>query len=115
MTQIEKARVTSAGIKSREITTTGGLSTSCSTPVIEAQYLPCADECCYRLGRALRMGWLERDGWGFNFTRSILRHNKRRNWEPSEKQLYAMRRLLDELSEPVNGSLIDADDCHEAA
>ena len=109
----EKARAGDAGA---EVGTTRSVNTtSCSKPVIETQYLPCADECCYRLGRALRMGRLGRDGWGFNFTRSILRHNKRRNWEPSEKQLSAMRRLLGELSEPINGPLIDEDDCHEAA
>ena len=28
-------------------------------PSAETQYRPCADECCYRLGRALRLGRLE--------------------------------------------------------
>ena len=68
---------------------------------------PCADECCYRLGRALREGRLEPNGWGFDFTRSILRHNKRPGWVPTPKQLSAMRQLIAELAEPDTGPLID--------
>ena len=72
----------------------------------KTQYQPCADECVYRLRRALRAGRLGPDSWGFNFTRSILRHSKRRNWEPSDKQLYSMRALVAELAAP-NEDLID--------
>ena len=73
----------------------------------ERQPPPGADECCWRLGRALRMGRISRDDWGFDFTRSILRHSKRRGWIPSPKQLYAMRNLVAELAEPDAGPLID--------
>ena len=73
----------------------------------ERQLQPGADECIYRLGRALRMGRIGRDSWGFDFTRSILRHSKRRGWIPSPKQLYAMRNLVAELTEPDTGPLID--------
>ncbi len=75
----------------------------------KTQFQPCSDECVYRLRRALRAGRLEPDSWGFNFTRSILRHSKRRNWEPSDKQLYSMRTLLIELAAP-NEDLIDGGD-----
>ncbi len=87
-------------------------TTSGSRPSDQTQYLPCADECAYRLGRALRKGRISRDDWGFGFTLSILRHSKRRDWKPSEKQLSAMRRLVAELAEP--DSLIDEAD-HAAA
>ena len=80
-----------------------------SHPTPEKQFVPGIDECCYRLGRELRAGRLEPDSWGFNFTRSILRHSKRRNWEPSDKQLYSMRTLLTELAEP-DEHLIDGGD-----
>jgi hypothetical protein len=70
---------------------------------------PGPDECAYRLGRALRNGVLERGTWGHGFAASILRANKRPGWEPSDKQLYAMRRLLAELSAP-DEALIDGDD-----
>ena len=40
MAHIEKARAGDAGFKSREITTTIGVSTSCITMVSEAQHLP---------------------------------------------------------------------------
>ncbi len=72
-------------------------------------YLPCADECCYRLGRALRAGRLEPDSWGFNFTRSVLKHSKRPAWVPSPKQLSAMRSLVAELAAGAE-SFIDEDD-----
>ncbi len=72
----------------------------------ERQFLPGVDECVFRLGRALRAGRLEPDSWGFNFVRSILRHCKRRGWEPSEKQLDAMRGVLADLAES-DGALID--------
>ena len=68
---------------------------------------PGADECLYRLRRALRKGRIARDSWAFDFTRSLLRHDKRRGWIPSPKQLYAMRRLVAELAEPDAGPLID--------
>ena len=73
---------------------------------------PGADECAYRLGNALRQGRISRDDWGYNFTLSILRHNKRRGWAPSPKQLSAMRALVAELAGP--DSLIDEAD-HAAA
>jgi hypothetical protein len=93
-----------------EVGSTGRIyTTSCITTDGEPQYLPCSDECVWRLGRALRMGRLESGSWGFNFTRSILRHSKRRNWQPSNKQLGAMRCLLAELAEPVE-DLIDGGD-----
>ena len=95
------AKVGSSGRK----TTTSG-----SRPSDETQHLPCADECAYRLGRALRKGRIARDDWGFGFTLSILRHSKRRDWKPSEKQLSALRRLVAELAEPDAGSLIDEAD-----
>ena len=69
---------------------------------------PSADECTYRLGRALRMGRIIRDDWGHSFTLSILRHSKRPGWEPSEKQLTAMQALLAGLSVP--NTLIDEAD-----
>ncbi len=47
------------------------------------------------------------DEWGFNFTRSVLKHSKRPAWVPSPKQLAAMRRLVTELAEPDTGPLID--------
>ena len=77
------------------------------------QYQPCIDECCYRLGRALRAGRLKPGEWGFNFTRSILRQNKRANWQPSERQLSAMQKLLAELAEPDTGPLIDDGGDHD--
>ena len=70
------------------------------------QFQPGVDECVWRLGRALRMGRISRDGWGFGFTLSILKNNKRRGWTPSPKQLSAMRDLVAELAEPTE-ALID--------
>ena len=78
-------------------------------PSAETQYQPCADECCYRLGRALRLGRLEPGTWSFNFVRSVLRHSKRRGWTASPKQLENMRRVLAELAEP-DENLIDGGD-----
>ncbi len=52
----------------------------------EVVYQPCADECCYRLARALRAGRLDPDSWSFNFTRSVLKHSKRTAWVPSPKR-----------------------------
>ena len=72
----------------------------------EVVYQPCSDECCYRLARALRAGRISRDSWAHGFTLSLLRHNKRRSWIPSPKQLRAMRALVAELSEDT-GPLID--------
>ena len=69
-------------------------------------FQPGADECVYRLGRALRAGRISRDDWGFGFTLSLLRHNKRPGWIPSAKQLSAMRDLVAELAEPTE-ALID--------
>ena len=80
----------------------------------KTQYQPCADECVYRLGRALRAGRLEPDSWGFNFVRSVLKHSKRPAWVPSPKQLGAMRRLVTELAEP-DEDLIDGGDDDWAA
>ena len=74
------------------------------------QYQPCIDECCYRLGRALRAGRLEPDSWGFNFTRSILKQNKRRDWMPSERQLSVMQKLVAELAEPDEDLIDDGGD-----
>jgi hypothetical protein len=76
-------------------------------------FQPGADECAWRLGRALRQGRISRDDWGFNFTLSILRHNKRRGWEPSAKQLSVMRQLVAELAEPGEALIDEAD--YEAA
>jgi len=81
----------------------------------ELQFQPCADECIYRLRRALRMGRLEPGSWGFNFTRSILRHSKRRNWEPTPKQLHSMRGLLADLAEPSESLIDDGGDDDRAA
>ena len=64
----------------------------------KTQYQPCADECVYRLGQALRAGRISRDSWSHGFTLSLLRHNKRRGWIPSPKQLKAMRALVAELA-----------------
>ena len=80
----------------------------------EVVYQPCVDECVYRLRRALRRGRFEPDSWGFNFTRSVLRHSKRAAWVASPKQLAAMRGLVAELAEPDTGPLVDDggdDDC----
>ena len=74
------------------------------------QYQPCIDERCYRLGRALRAGRLEPDSWGFNFTRSILKQNKRRDWMPSERQLSVMQKLVAELAEPDEDLIDDGGD-----
>ncbi len=76
----------------------------------ERQLQPGADECCWRLGRALRMGRISRDDWGFDFTRSILRHSKRRGWIPSPKQLYATRNLVAELAERDEALIDDGGD-----
>ena len=73
-------------------------------------YLPCADECVFRLGRALHKGRLEPGTWSFNFVRSVLRHSKRRGWTPSPKQLENMRRVLAELVEPDEDLIDEADD-----
>ena len=90
----------------------GSSTTYSSRPSGQTQYLPCANECAYRLGRALRKGRIARDDWGFGFTLSILGHQKRRGWIPTPKQLATMRRLVAELAEPE--SLIDEAD-HAAA
>ena len=78
----------------------------------ETQTLPGPDECIWRLARALRKGRLE--GWGINFARSILRHNRRRGWMPTPKQLASMRNLVAKLVEP-NEALIDGGDNDWAA
>ena len=77
-----------------------------SHPTPEKQFAPGPDECCYRLGRALKAGRIEPGSWGFDFIRSILRHNKRPGWVPTPKQLYNIRRLVAELTEPAD-DLID--------
>ena len=80
----------------------------------ENQFQPGSDECVWRLGNALRAGRIDRDSWAFGFTLSLLRHNKRRSWKPSAKQLHAMRNLVVELATP-DAPLIDEDDSDEAA
>ena len=75
-------------------------------------YQPCSDECIFRLHNALRAGRISRDSWGHGFTRSLLRHNKRRGWIPSPKQLRAMRKLVAELAAP-NEDLIDDGGDHD--
>ncbi len=79
----------------------------------ERQFQPCADECLYRLRRALRTGRIEPYSWGFNFTRSVLKHSKRPAWVPSPKQLAAMRSLVAELAAGAE-SFIDEDDGNAA-
>jgi hypothetical protein len=49
---------------------------------------------------------LSRDSWGFGFTLSLLKHNKCRDWEPSAKQLSAMRNLVADLA-TLDAPLID--------
>jgi len=94
----------------------GRRDTSKDNPnIASTQYQPCADECLYRLGQALRAGRISRDNWAHGFTLSLLRHNKRRSWVPSPKQLKAMRALVAELAEPDTGPLIDKDDGDDAA
>ena len=65
------------------------------------------DELVWKLGQRLRAGKISRDDWSHGFVRSILKHNKRRGWIPSPKQLSAMRNLVTELAEPDTGPLID--------
>ena len=76
----------------------------------KTSYQPGADECVYRLGRAIKNGRINRDEWAFGFTLSLMKHFKRRNWNPSDRQLFAMRRLVAELSVEIDGDLIDTDD-----
>ena len=73
------------------------------------------DELVWKLGQRLRAGRISRDDWGFDFSRSILRHSKRRGWIPSPKQLYAMRNLVAELAEPDTGPVIDDGDGDDRA
>ncbi len=40
---------------------------------------------------------LASNAWARNFTASILKQSKRRNWNPSPKQAGIMRRLVSEL------------------
>ena len=61
---------------------------------------PSADECVYRLGRALRMGRISRDDWGYRFATSIVEQSKRPGWAPSAMQLSTMRAFLAGLSVP---------------
>jgi hypothetical protein len=59
--------------------------------------------------------------WEANFARSILKQSKRPTWNPSEKQLWTMRRMVSDLFLPngVNANddidLIDTGDRHDAA
>jgi hypothetical protein len=76
----------------------------------KTQFQPGADECCYRLSLALRKTRFEPGSFGFNFTRSILRHSKRRGWVPTRKQVYTMRRLVAELAEPIEDLIDDGGD-----
>ena len=70
------------------------------------------DELVWKLGQRLRAGKISRDEWSHGFVRSILKHNKRRGWIPSPKQLKAMRALVAELAEP-NEDLIDDGGDHD--
>ena len=104
MTQKRKNPAGEGGVR---CTYDGRHSPDLKPPCDKTQFQPCADECIYRLHRALRAGRIGRDSWGFNFTRSVLKHSKRPAWVPSPKQLSAMRRLVAELAEPDMGPLID--------
>lgn len=59
--------------------------------------------------------------WEANFARSILRQSKKPTWNPSEKQLWTMQRMVSDLFSPngVNANddidLIDTGDRHDAA
>lgn len=59
--------------------------------------------------------------WEANFARSILRQSKKPTWNPSEKQLWTMQRMVSDLFSHigVNASddidLIDTGDRHDAA
>jgi hypothetical protein len=81
--------------------------------MMDTGFQPGVDECVWRLQRALRNGRINPDEWGFGFTLSLMRHVKRRGWKPSDKQLFAMRRLVAELSVQTDDVLIDADDVAE--
>ncbi len=69
---------------------------------------PGADECVYRLGRALRMGRIVRDDWGYRFVTSIVEQSKCPGWTPTAMQLSTMRAFLAGLSVP--DALIDEAD-----
>ena len=62
------------------------------------------DEVIWRLGNALRTGRLT--DWQRGFAASIAKNMKRASWEPSDRQEWAMRKIVDELAVP-DGDLID--------
>jgi len=93
----------------------GGFRSQHSETAPEKQFQPGSDECCYRLGRALRKGRIAPDSWGFNFARSVLRHSKRPAWVPTPRQLDSMRTLVAELAEPDEPLIDDGVDNDRAA
>jgi hypothetical protein len=63
------------------------------------------DEIVFRVVDALRLGRI--DGWAGEFAASISRQSRRRGWQPSEKQIETMRRIVRDLRAPAEMELID--------
>ncbi len=63
------------------------------------------DEIIFRVCDALRLGRI--DGWAGEFAASISRQSRRRGWQPSEKQIETMRRIVRGLRAPAELELID--------
>lgn len=83
----------------------GGMESEC-----QAMTEICVEECIHRLRRAIARGRITPDddfAWGF--TLSILKHGKRPGWQPSDKQLFCMRRLVAEAS-ATDDAMIDHGD-----
>ncbi len=77
------------------------------------------DELFWRLGEALRTGRLS--DWEWDFAKSLLGQAKRgrSRWNPSAKQLAAVRRILDGLADPaenlIDGNPLIDDETEDAA
>lgn len=69
------------------------------------------DEQLWRLSDALNRGQLT--DWEQRFAKSLLRQSKRTTWEPSDRQLATIRRIIRDLRSvrvPITGLLIDRED-----
>lgn len=47
--------------------------------------------------QVLRRAMAGSDDWAKSFARSIAKHGKRPSWNPSEKQAFLMRRMIEDL------------------
>ncbi|PTV93507.1 hypothetical protein C8J27_11520 [Rhodobacter aestuarii] len=64
---------------------------------IQSQITPCLEELLWSWPSVIRHA---QDGWARGFALSIAKQSRRKNWQPSVKQLEIMQRMVAELYRP---------------